>query len=67
MDRRDATTRRGIPITTVLRTVIDLCSLLSLDELALAVDEAGVRYRTTPAQIEARVGPSAGCCAARPP
>ena len=56
IDPRDATTWRGIPITTVPRTVIDLSSLLSLDALALACHQAGVRYRTTPAQIEARMG-----------
>jgi very-short-patch-repair endonuclease len=57
MDPRDATSWRAIPITTVPRTVIDLSSVLSLDELALACHEAGVRYRTTPAQVEARMGP----------
>jgi very-short-patch-repair endonuclease len=53
LDLGDKTVWRGIPATTVPRTVIDLSSLLSLDELAQAFHEASVRYRTTPAQVEA--------------
>jgi Transcriptional regulator, AbiEi antitoxin len=49
----DATTHRGIPVTTVPRTLVDLSSLLSLDDLARACHEAGVKYRTTPRQVEA--------------
>jgi hypothetical protein len=52
MDARDATRWRGIPVTTVPRTLVDLSSLLSLDELARAAHEAAVRHRTTPAQVE---------------
>jgi hypothetical protein len=52
MDARDATRWRGIPVTTVPRTLVDLASLLSLDELARAAHEAAVRHRTTPAQVE---------------
>jgi very-short-patch-repair endonuclease len=52
-DARDATTHRGIPITTVPRTLVDLSSLLSLDALARACHEAGVKYRTTPRQVDA--------------
>jgi hypothetical protein len=37
----------------VPRTIVDLPSLLSLDELARAFHEASVRSRTTPAQVEA--------------
>jgi very-short-patch-repair endonuclease len=44
---------RGIPVTTVPRTLVDISSELSLDALARACHEAGVRYRTTPAQVEA--------------
>jgi very-short-patch-repair endonuclease len=49
---RDATVWQKVPVTAVPRTLVDLASLLSLDELARACHEAGTRYRTTPAQIE---------------
>jgi hypothetical protein len=49
----DATRCKGIPITTVPRTLVDLASVLSLDALARACHEAGVKYRTTPRQVEA--------------
>ena len=48
----DATKWRGIPVTTVPRTLVDLAAVLSCDELARACHEAGVRYRTTPAQVK---------------
>jgi hypothetical protein len=43
---------RGIPVTTVPQTLIDLAAELGLDDLARACHEAGVRYRTTPRQVE---------------
>jgi very-short-patch-repair endonuclease len=49
----EATTHRGIPITTVPRTLTDLAAVLSLDALARACHEAGVKHRTTPRQVEA--------------
>ena len=49
----ERTTHRGIPITTVPRTLVDLASHLSLDALARACHEAGVKYETTPEQVEA--------------
>jgi len=49
----DATTFRGIPITTVARTLVDLAAALNADDLARACHEAGIRHRTTPAQVEA--------------
>ncbi len=49
----EATTHRGIPTTTVPRTLVDLARDLSLDALARACHEAGVRYETTPNQVEA--------------
>ena len=49
----DATTWRGIPVTSVARTLVDLAALLSTAELARACHEAGVRHGTTPAQVEA--------------
>jgi Transcriptional regulator, AbiEi antitoxin len=47
----DATKWRGIPITTVPRTLVDLSSLLPLDDLARACHEAGVLHDTTPRQV----------------
>jgi hypothetical protein len=48
----EATTWHGIPITTVPRTLVDLSSLLQLEDLARACHEAGVLHRTTPRQVE---------------
>jgi hypothetical protein len=53
MDPRDATTWRGIPVTTLPRTLVDLAAVLDEEELARACHEAGVRHKTTPAQVEA--------------
>jgi very-short-patch-repair endonuclease len=53
LSARDATIVLGIPVTTVPRTLVDIAAELSLDALARACHEAGVRYRTTPAQVEA--------------
>jgi hypothetical protein len=44
---------RGIPVTTVAQTLVDLAAVLTPEELARACHEAGVRYRTTPRQVEA--------------
>jgi hypothetical protein len=52
-DQRDRIMVRGIPVTSVPRTLVDLAAVLSADELARACHEAGVRYRTTPRQVEA--------------
>jgi hypothetical protein len=49
----DAAVRRGIPITTVARTLVDIAAQLAADRLARACHEAGVRFDTTPAQVEA--------------
>jgi very-short-patch-repair endonuclease len=46
-------TVRGIPVTSVPRTLVDLAALLTVHALARACHEAGVRYRTTPTQVEA--------------
>jgi very-short-patch-repair endonuclease len=53
IDPEDATTWRGIPVMSVPRTLVDLAAVLDVDELARACHEAGVRYRTTPVQVEA--------------
>jgi very-short-patch-repair endonuclease len=47
---------RGIPTTTPARTLTDLAAILPLDALARACHEAGVRYGTTPRQVEALLG-----------
>jgi hypothetical protein len=49
----EATVWRGIPITTVPRTLVDLAAVLSAEDLARACHEAGVQYGTTPRQVEA--------------
>lgn len=51
----ETTVWRGIPITTVPRTLVDIAAHLDEDELARACHEAGVLYRTTPRQVEAVV------------
>ena len=53
MDARDATTWNRIPVTTVARALVDIAAVLDIDELARACHEAGVRHRTTPAEVEA--------------
>jgi hypothetical protein len=40
-------------VTTVPRTIVDLAAELEEDELARVCHEAGVRYRTTPRQVDA--------------
>jgi hypothetical protein len=51
MDPRE-TTVSGIPVTTVARTLVDLAAVLQVEDLARACHEAGVRYGTTPSQVE---------------
>lgn len=46
-------TFRGIPVTTVARTLVDLAAELPIDGLALAVHRAAVRHQTTPREVEA--------------
>ena len=53
IDRRDRTTWKGIPVTTMPRTLVDLAEVLSFDALSRACHEAGVKYRTTPRQVRA--------------
>jgi very-short-patch-repair endonuclease len=53
IDRQDATTHKGIPCTTVPRTLVDLAAVLDEDALARACHEAGVKYRITPRHVEA--------------
>jgi hypothetical protein len=44
LDPRDVTVHRGIPTTTVPRTLVDLAAVLDDDELARACHEADVRH-----------------------
>ena len=53
LDPRDGTIVRGIPVTTVARTLVDLAAVMGQDALARACHEAGVLYDTTPAAVEA--------------
>jgi very-short-patch-repair endonuclease len=51
-ESRDAMTVGGIAILTVPEVLVDLAGALTIEQLARACHEAGVRYRTTPAQVE---------------
>jgi hypothetical protein len=51
--RRDATTYRGIPITTVARTVVDMAAQSTAPELAEIFHHAVVRFRVKPHHVEA--------------
>jgi hypothetical protein len=53
LDPRDVTVWRGIPVTTLARTVVDLAADQSEDELARACHEAGVRHGLTPNAVVA--------------
>ena len=48
----EVTKWRGIPVSWVARTLVDLAAILSPDELARACHEAGIRHGTTPRQVE---------------
>jgi very-short-patch-repair endonuclease len=52
IDAVEATTWRGIPVTTVAFTLVDLAAVLGPEPLSRACHEAGVRYGTTPAEVE---------------
>jgi very-short-patch-repair endonuclease len=47
---------RGIPVTTVPRTLVDLAAVLNEEELARAFHEAAVRHGTTPDHVETVLG-----------
>jgi hypothetical protein len=44
---------KGIPVTSVPETLVDLAAVLDEGDLARACHEAGVLYKTTPRQVEA--------------
>ncbi|HEY7266172.1 MAG TPA: type IV toxin-antitoxin system AbiEi family antitoxin domain-containing protein [Solirubrobacterales bacterium] len=48
----DVTEWRGVPVTTIPRTLVDLAGVLSESELARAVHEADARHHTTPEHID---------------
>ena len=51
--RGHVTDVKGIPVTTVPRTIVDLAAVLDEATLARVCHEAGVLYRTTPRQVGA--------------
>lgn len=53
IDRRDVTRLGAIPITTVPRTLVDVAAELTLEALARACHQAGVKYGVTPKHVEA--------------
>lgn len=53
IDRRDATRWRGVPVTTVPRTIVDLAAILDPPDLARAFHEAAVKHRVKPEAVEA--------------
>jgi len=53
MDAADAMVWRRIPVTTGARTLVDIAADTPEDELTRACHEAGVRYATTPRQVDA--------------
>ena len=48
----EAAVHRGIPVTSVAGTLVDLAEVLPLRDLARACHEAGVKYGTTPGHVE---------------
>jgi hypothetical protein len=52
IDEEDRAEHRGIPVTTVSRTLVDLAKTRPVAALARACHEAGVRYGTTPRDVE---------------
>jgi predicted transcriptional regulator of viral defense system len=53
LDPRDRTICRGIPTTTVARTLVDLAGCVPEYQLGQACHQAGVLYRTQPEDVEA--------------
>jgi hypothetical protein len=45
--------RRGIPVTSLVLTLVDVAPALPISDLALACHEAGVKHHATPRQVEA--------------
>jgi hypothetical protein len=53
LDVQDSAVCRGIPVTSVARTIVDLAAVLPEEALARACHEAGVRYGLTPNAVAA--------------
>lgn len=60
LDPRDVTVRRGLTLTTLARTLLDLAAYLPEPALQAAVDEARVRRRLHRPSIEATVARARG-------
>jgi very-short-patch-repair endonuclease len=52
MDREDVTSWRGIPVTTLPRTIVDVAAEMSVADLARVCHEAGIRHGLTPVAVE---------------
>jgi very-short-patch-repair endonuclease len=52
LDPRDVTRWRGVPITSVPRTLVDLAAVLPFEALARACHEAEVKRRVTPDAVD---------------
>jgi hypothetical protein len=48
----DRAQHRGVPLTTIARTLVDLAGVLSEDALGRACHEAQIRRRSTPVEVE---------------
>ena len=53
LNARDRTRCRGIPVTSVPRTLVDLAAVVDEEALARACHEARVKYGTRPEHVEA--------------
>jgi hypothetical protein len=49
----DVTSYRGIPVTTIPRTLVDMAPDLTLEELAWAFHQAGLLHHVKPSHVEA--------------
>ena len=56
---------RGIPVTTPARTLVDLSSVLAVQDLARACHEAGIRHGTAPGEVEAVLATHPGAATLR--
>jgi very-short-patch-repair endonuclease len=56
IDPRDATEWRGVPVTTVPRTIVDLAAALEPPDLARAFHEAVVKHQIKPVAVERVLG-----------
>lgn len=56
LEGRDVTTRRGIPVTTVQRTVTDLAEVADRRTVERAAGQAEIAYGITPTPIDGRRG-----------